>query len=52
MTIEIRICKPVDDESAEWVHYCYVSNPNRAMQILQELFMKEQQTNGTRAANN
>ena len=42
MTIEIRIPQPIDDESAEWVHYCYVSNPNRAMQILQELFIKEQ----------
>jgi hypothetical protein len=38
MTIEIRIPKTIDEDSAEWEHYCYVSNINKAVQKLQELF--------------
>ena len=44
MTIEIRIPKTIDEDSAEWEHYCYESNMNKAFQIIQELFGHQQPT--------
>jgi hypothetical protein len=46
MTIEIRIPKTIDTENdvAEWEHYCYISNMNKAFQIIQELFGHQQPT--------
>ena len=44
MTIEIRIPKTIDTENdtSEWEHYCYISNINKAIQKIQELFGQPQ----------
>ena len=45
MTIEIRVCKPVDENTSEWEHAFYTSNINKAIMKIQQLFQTEQQQN-------
>lgn len=52
MTIEIRVCKPIDENTSEWEHVFYTSNMNKAIMKIQELFIQEQQQNNNQGGTN
>ena len=52
MVVEIRVCKPIDEERAEWEHCLYSSDLNKLIYKLHELFnQNQQQTNNNQGEN-
>ena len=43
MLVEIRVCKPIDENAAEFEHVFYSSNLDKLIYKLHELFAQEQQ---------
>ena len=43
MLVEIRVCKPIDENTAEFEHVFYSSNLDKLIYKLHELFAQEQQ---------
>jgi hypothetical protein len=43
MLVEIRVCKPIDENTAEFEHCFYSSNLDKLIYKLHELFAQEQQ---------
>ena len=45
MLVEIRVCKPIDENTSEFEHCFYSSNLDKLIYKLQEIFAQEQQNN-------
>ena len=43
MLVEIRVCKPIDENMSEYEHVFYSSDLNKLIYKLHEIFEQEQQ---------